>query len=101
MSKPNTIHSAFGCLLFAFALIFGASNAFAQAQASSGQISGSVRDNNGGAIPNATVKAVSAQTGLERSATTSEEGIYRFVLLPPGVYTLTAEASNFSKAEVK
>jgi len=101
MSKPNSIRLVCGCLLFALMFIFGASDAFAQAQANSGQISGSVRDNNGGAIPKATVKAVSDQTGLERSATTSEDGLYRFVLLPPGVYKLTAEASSFSKAEIK
>src|SRR5499433_3918657 len=101
MSKPKWIHLACGCLLLALSFIFGAGNAFAQAQANSGQISGTVRDNNGGAIPNATIKAVSAQTGLERSATSSEDGFYRFVMLPPGAYNLTAEAGSFAKAEVK
>src|SRR5262245_61508972 len=101
MSKPKSIRFTCGCLLFALSFIFGASDAFAQAQASSGQISGFVRDNNGGAIPNATVRAVSAQTGLERTATTSEDGNYRFVLLPSGVYNLTAEAGTFETTEVK
>jgi hypothetical protein len=101
MSKPNSIRLAFVAVLFALCLVFGAGDAFAQAQATTGQITGSVRDNQGAAIPNATVKAVNTQTGLERSATTGSEGLYRFVLLPPGVYTLTAEASGFAKTEVK
>jgi outer membrane receptor for ferrienterochelin and colicin len=82
-------------------LIFGASQAAAQSQASTGQIAGAVRDSAGAAIPNATVKATNTQTGLERTITTSEDGLYRIVLLPPGTYDLTAEASSFAKTEVK
>ncbi len=100
MSKLNTIHLTCVCLLFALCFVFGASNAFAQAQASSGQISGLVRDSQGGAIANATVKAVNTQTGLERTATTSAEGLYRFVLLPPGTYNLSATAQGFSKTDL-
>ncbi len=101
MSKLNSIRLTCGCLLFALCFVFGASDAFSQAQATTGQITGSVRDNNGAAIAGATVKAVNTQTGMERATTVSEDGIYRFVLLPPGVYNLTAEAPNFAKSEIK
>src|SRR5262245_33727189 len=101
MSNTNSIRAACACLLLALALVFSASEAFAQAQATSGQITGTVRDSNGAAVPSATVKATNTQTGLEQSATSSSDGIYRFVLLPPGLYNLVADASNFSKTEVK
>jgi hypothetical protein len=101
MSKLNIVRLTCACLMFALSFAFVASDAFAQAQASTGQITGTVRDNNGGAIPGATVKVVSAQTGLERAATTSADGVYRIVLLPPGVYNLTTEAQGFTKTELR
>jgi hypothetical protein len=72
----------------------------AQSQASTGQIAGAVNDNQGAAISKATVKAVNTQTGLERSVTSSEDGLYRIVLLPPGVYKVTVEASGFATTTV-
>ena len=100
MSTLKSLRFICALAVLALALVGGASEAFAQAQASTGQITGVVRDNNGGAIPNATVKATNKETGFERSATSTAEGVYRFVLMPPGVYTLSASAGNFSKAEL-
>ena len=74
--------------------------AMAQSQASSGQISGVVTDTNGAVVPNATVKAKNKATGLERSVNSSSEGLYTIVLLPPGTYTVTAEASSFAAATI-
>jgi hypothetical protein len=74
----------------------GIRQTFAQSQASSGQVAGTVTDSNGAAIPNASVKVVNKDTGLERSATTSEDGIYSLVLLPPGNYDISAEATGFT-----
>jgi hypothetical protein len=76
--------------------MMSAAPVMAQSQASSGQISGVVSDNQGAALSKATVKISNTQTGLERTVTTSDDGIYRAVLLPPGVYTVVAEASGFS-----
>ncbi|HWQ35883.1 MAG TPA: carboxypeptidase regulatory-like domain-containing protein [Blastocatellia bacterium] len=87
-------------LLAACCLALGTTRTLAQAQASTGQISGAVRDSAGAAVPNATVKVKNTQTGLERTATTSDEGLYRVVLLPPGTYVVSAEASGFAKSEV-
>src|SRR5438105_3236296 len=75
-------------------------NAMAQSQASTGQISGLVTDTNGAAVPNATVKATSKDTGLERSVTTSGDGLYTIVLLPPGTYTVNATATGFAAATI-
>jgi hypothetical protein len=73
---------------------------FAQSQAGSGQIAGQVADTNGAAVPNATVKVTNKGTGLERTATASEDGLFTIVLLPPGVYTVVAEATGFAAATV-
>ncbi|HMV81537.1 MAG TPA: carboxypeptidase regulatory-like domain-containing protein [Blastocatellia bacterium] len=100
MFKANSYRWLGAAMLLALCLTCGGIQAFAQAQASTGQIAGTVRDNNGAAIANATVKAVSKRTGLEVSATTNEDGLYRFVLLPPGEYDLKAEAGGFSAGGV-
>ncbi|HEV2883408.1 MAG TPA: carboxypeptidase regulatory-like domain-containing protein [Pyrinomonadaceae bacterium] len=71
---------------------------FAQSQAGSGQIAGQVIDTNGAAVPNATVKVTNKDTGLERTATTNDDGLYTIVLLPPGTYSINAQATGFADA---
>jgi hypothetical protein len=70
------------------------SGARAQSQASTGQISGAVTDQQGAAV-RASVRVRNVETGLEQAAETDGDGLYKFVLLPPGVYTITASAANF------
>ncbi len=101
MSRSILVRIVSACLLLGFALTLSANKAFAQAQATTGQITGSVKDSSGAAVPNATVKATNTQTGFSQTATSSEEGLYRFVLLPPGVYTVTADSSGFKQTEIK
>lgn len=100
MFKSTSYRLLSAALLFAFCFVLGSGKAFAQAQASTGQISGLVRDSQGAAVAGATVKASNTQTGLERATTASSDGVYRFVLLPPGIYKLTTEASGFAKSEL-
>jgi hypothetical protein len=76
-------------------------NIFAQAQASTGNVTGLVSDINGAVVPNATVKIKNNTTGLEQTATTNSEGIYNFVLLPPGNYTVSAQAGNFAESKIE
>src|SRR5829696_976036 len=85
MSKLKPFHSLCAFVL-ALVMGLGSTAAFAQSQATTGQIAGAVTDSQGAALPNATVKATNTQTGLERSVNTSDDGLYRIVLLPPGVY---------------
>src|SRR5689334_11363782 len=75
--------------------------ALAQSQANSGNIEGRVVDPNGAAVAGATVTATNQQTGLEKSATTNDEGGFSIILLPPGTYTVKTSASGFSQSEVK
>jgi hypothetical protein len=79
-------------------MAFSAVSAFGQAQAGSGQIVGTITDPQGAAISGAKVKAVNKQTGLTGNATSSDEGLFRILLLPPGNYEVTVEAAGFSKA---
>jgi Carboxypeptidase regulatory-like domain len=99
MSRIKPFHS-FCALLLALCMGLASVPAFAQSQASSGQIAGAVVDSQGAIVPNATVKAVNTQTGLERSINAGEDGLYSIILLPPGIYKVTASAQGFSAVTV-
>ncbi|MGI8998001.1 MAG: TonB-dependent receptor domain-containing protein, partial [Pyrinomonadaceae bacterium] len=64
-------------------------------------ITGRVLDQQGAAVPNATITARNTATGQTRTTTTGDEGNYTLAQLPPGNYEVQAEAQNFSKALVK
>jgi hypothetical protein len=96
----NTPFKSICAVALALCLLTSAAPAMAQSQASSGQIAGAVTDSQGAAITNASIKVSNTQTGLERTATSSDDGLYKIVLLPPGVYTVTAEASGFATTTV-
>jgi hypothetical protein len=84
----------------ALALTLGASAALAQADATSANLSGFVKDPAGAFVPGATVTARNPATGITRSTTTNDDGFYQLVQLPAGSYELTVEAANFKKAVV-
>src|SRR5580658_5480778 len=67
----------------------------------SGDLTGTVTDPSGAVVSGATVTLKSDGTGQTRNATTNGSGAYRFSLLSPGSYTITASASGFSKADAK
>ena len=64
-----------------------------------GDVSGTITDASGAVTPNVTVTLRSIDRGETRTTTTSGSGLYRFSLLPPGNYAITAEAPGFTKAE--
>jgi hypothetical protein len=84
----------------ALALTLGASTAMAQADATSANLSGFVKDPAGAVVPGATVTARNPATGITRTATTNDQGFYQLVQLPAGTFELTVEAANFKKAVV-
>ena len=63
-----------------------------------GRISGTVKDINGGAIPNANVTITNVATNLERTATTDEDGFYTATNLPAGSYRVFVVRDGFKKA---
>jgi len=100
MSKQKPFHSLCA-LLLVLCLCSAAVPAMAQSQASTGQIAGIVTDSQGAAIAKATVTASNKQSGLSRSSTSNDDGLYAILLLPPGVYNVSAEASGFASSNIK
>ena len=84
-----------------FCILMLVNGVLAQSQATTGNIEGRVLDPKEAAVPGATLTATNQQTGLEKTVTTSDEGAFIINFLPPGPYTVRANASGFSQAEVK
>ncbi len=78
--------------LFTFALSSALSGF---AQQTLGSLNGTVLDSSGAAVAQATVTAVSEQTGLTESATTLKSGYWQILDLPLGTYRLTVTQTNF------
>lgn len=94
MTNNFSIKYALLCLV-AFALM--ATAAFAQSQASTGQISGVVADSTGAVVPNATVTLTNESTNQSQTLNTGNDGTYRFIALQPGKYNLKASGANFGE----
>lgn len=62
-----------------------------------GTITGTVTDPSGGAVPGATVLAISESTGAVLTNTTDSDGNFVFSAVLPGMYTISAEHSGFKK----
>src|SRR5262245_22560816 len=82
--------------LYGAALIVLLACAPAFAQQTSGNVTGRVTDQQGAAIPGATVTAKSPATGFTRTEISDPEGVYRIGALPVGIYEVTAELSGFA-----
>lgn len=68
------------------------------AQSDLGRISGFIKDPSGATITNAKV-TVRNNTGVERQTTTNDSGYYVVTNVPPGLYTMVAEAAGFQRYE--
>src|SRR4029077_1990894 len=69
------------------------------AQKITGDISGTVTDPTGAAVPNAVVNVQNLGNGEKATATTNEAGFYRIVNLPPGQYRMTIDVQGFKTME--
>jgi hypothetical protein len=67
------------------------------AQTSQGRISGLVSDPQNAVIPGATVTANNEETGVQTKAESNQGGLYVLPFLPPGRYTVVAEAQGFKR----
>jgi len=86
-------------VLLAICFVFCSGSAYAQAI--SGDLTGTVFDSSGAAIPNASVVALNDATGIKTTTQTNTEGVYRFTNLPVGRYTVTASLTGFTSDELK
>jgi hypothetical protein len=68
----------------------------AQAQTTQGGIVGTIHDQKGANIPDVNVTVTNPSTGLQRQTKTTENGIFRVLALPTGIYQIKAEASGFA-----
>jgi hypothetical protein len=60
-----------------------------------GRINGTVTDNTGAVLPGVTVTASSPALIQPQVQVTGVDGVYRFIALPPGLYTIDFELSGF------
>jgi hypothetical protein len=70
------------------------------AQSDLGKISGFIKDPSGATIASAKV-TIRNNTGVERQTTTNDSGYYVVTNVPPGLYTMIAEATGFQKYETR
>src|SRR5262245_29549046 len=74
-------------------LFFLILTSLAAAQETTGSISGTITDSQGGRIAGATVQV--SGNAYNKSITTDNEGLFQLLQVPPGNYTLTVTAPNF------
>jgi hypothetical protein len=67
------------------------------AQTITATLTGTVRDPQGAAVPDASLTVVSAETAQKRTAVSDHEGRYSISFLPPGTYTLSVTAKGFGR----
>ena len=63
-------------------------------------VSGRVVDQNEAVIPGAQVTATLTSTGLKRTATSGDDGIFKLIQLAPGTYTIRVELNGFAPQEI-
>src|SRR5689334_15792268 len=83
----------FSCIVGA--MVFALTAAFAQSQANTGIIEGTVSDPSGKAVAKAHVTITNLGTNFTRELVSDEEGRFRGLLLPLGPYRVTIKAPSF------
>jgi len=83
---------AFVRIMCAGLCLFACTRAWA---ATGGSISGTLKDQSGAVIPDATLTLVNLDLAASYKATTDPQGFYSFPTLPVGRYELTIEAAGF------
>jgi hypothetical protein len=81
-----------------FCVVLGVFSVHAQTPLAT--VTGLATDPSGSSVANAAVTLANKDTGARLSSKTNDAGAFSFPNLPPGPYTLTAEAVGFKKIEV-
>ena len=81
------------------ALLVTITATLAVAQSDRGTLAGTILDNSGAVVPNATITITGADTGTVYNAVSSSSGAYRVPDLKLGRYNISVSATGFKKAE--
>jgi hypothetical protein len=82
-------------LALALVVLLFTGRSFAQTQAITASLTGTITDAQGKSVTGAQVTLSSTDKGILRTYTTADNGFYTFTLLPPAVYSLQVEAAGF------
>jgi outer membrane receptor for ferrienterochelin and colicin len=94
--KNSNLKRSFKQSITAVAVAMSLSAAMpAMANNTTGYITGSSISQGGQVLGSVTIKIVNNETGLTRSVVSDSEGSFRFPLLPPGMYDITAMKDGF------
>ena len=97
MYRPRI--STFALVLTAACCLLASQLLLAQSS-TTGEISGTVSDPSGAVVSNVPVTLKNIDKGYTQSATTNSQGAYRFSLLAPGNYAISATAPGFKTTTV-
>lgn len=64
-----------------------------------GELAGTITDPSGAVLTSANVTLTNVATGAKQTAQTNSTGAYRFALLPPGSYRISATSSGFRSVD--
>lgn len=93
LRSPSLVGTLFSAILVAVLPLWSQSGD----QAS---IAGVAFDASGAVVANARVKVRNLSTSLEVSTTSNDHGLFRFAILPVGLYELTADHAGFATVQV-
>ncbi len=85
-------------LVLSLLLCFGG---VALAQRVTATLGGTVSDATGAVVPKVEVTLMNQETGAKRTTTSNEAGVYTFLRLEPGLYTVSAAVQGFKTVEKK
>ena len=86
----------FACCL-TLVLLLATASSYAQF---TGGVQGTVQDQKGAIVPQAKIALTNVETGVTESALSNSTGVYRFVSLAPGNYTVSTTVQGFATASV-
>src|SRR5437764_4093838 len=98
MQRTNESRRLALIIVSALVVLLASSALRVQGQTVFGRISGTVKDPNAAAVPNAMVTITNLATNLVRTTTTDSDGFYTVTNLPVGNYSVEAEQGGFTKA---
>src|SRR6266571_6693483 len=95
MSKASRPRMAWRRIVLCLGTLTIVSSLAAMGQLTTGNITGTVKDQSGAAVPGAIVTLKNRDIGISRTAQTGENGKYDALSLPTGSYEISASLSGF------